>query len=63
MKRTFGLFYMITAYACTIMCMASVTYYVIFANKFANAFIMALAGFAVFMIAETFKNERRKGKL
>ena len=63
MKKAFGLFNMIACYACTIMCMVSVTYYVIFANEFANAFILSLAGFAMYMIARTLHGEWKSGKL
>ena len=63
MKKAFGLFNMIAAYICVLISMVSVTYYVIFANMFANAFIMSLAGFAMFMIARTLHNEWREGKL
>ena len=49
--KVFGLFNMFACYACTIMCMASFTYYVIFANEFGNAIITALAGGAMFIIA------------
>jgi hypothetical protein len=45
------------------MSIAGVTYYVAFEAMYANAFILSLAGFAMFMIAETLKKEWRKGKL
>ena len=63
MKKAFGLFNMVAAYICVLISMASVTYYVVFANMFANAFIMSLAGFAMFIIARTLHNEWRQGKL
>jgi hypothetical protein len=61
--KVFGLFNMFACYACTIMCMASFTYYVIFANEFGNAIITALAGGAMFIIARTLHTEWRQGKL
>lgn len=61
--KVFGLFNMVAAYICVIISMVSVTYYVIFANMFANAFIMSLAGFSMFMIARTLHHEYRQGKL
>lgn len=63
MKKAFALFNMVAAYICVLISMVSVTYYVIFANMFANAIIMSLAGFAMFMIARTLHNEWREGKL
>lgn len=63
MKKIFGLFNMWAAYMCVIISMVSVTYYVIFANMFANAFIMSLAGFGMYMVARTLHNEWRQGKL
>lgn len=63
MKKVFALFNMFAAYICVIISMVSVTYYVIFANMFANAFIMSLAGFSMFMIARTLHHEYRQGKL
>jgi len=61
--KTFGLINMVACYACTIMCIVSFTYNVIFANEFGNAIIMALAGGAMFIIAETLRKEWRQGKL
>ena len=63
MKKAFGLFNMIAAYICVLISMVSVTYYVIFANMFANAIILGLAGFAMYMIARTLHQEWRDGKL
>lgn len=63
MKKVFALFNMVACYACTIMCLTSVTYYVAFAGMYANAIILGLAGFAMFMIARTLHNEWRQGKL
>jgi hypothetical protein len=61
--KAFGLFNMFAAYVCTIICIVSVTYYVAFAGMYANAIILGLAGFAMFMIARTLHNEWRQGKL
>ena len=61
--KVFGLFNMVAAYVCTIICMVSFTYNVIFANEFGNAIITALVGGAMFIIAETLKKEWRQGKL
>lgn len=61
--KVFGLFNMVAAYICTIISIVSVTYYVAFAAMYANAFIMALAGFGMFMVARTLHNEWRQGKL
>jgi hypothetical protein len=63
MKKAFGLFNMFACYACTIMCIASVTYYVAISQQFANAFILSLAGFAMYMIARTLHGEWKSGKL
>jgi hypothetical protein len=61
--KTFALFNMVACYICTMMCVMSFTYNVIFVNEFGNALIMALAGGAMFFIAEALKNEWRQGKL
>ena len=61
--KVFGLFNMVAAYICTIISIVSVTYYVAFEAMYANAFILALAGFGMFMIARTLHNEWRHGKL
>jgi hypothetical protein len=61
--KTIGIFNMIAAYICSIISIAGVTYYVAFEAMYANAFILSLAGFAMFMIAETLKKEWRQGKL
>jgi hypothetical protein len=63
MKKAFGLFNMVACYMCTIISIVSVTYYVTISHQFANAFILALAGFGMFMIAKTLHNEWRQGKL
>ena len=60
--KTIGIFNMIATYVCSIISLVAVIYYVAL-QMFANAFLMSLAGFAMFMIAETLKNEWRKGKL
>ena len=60
--KTIGIFNMIAAYVCSIISVVAVTYYVAL-QMFANAFLLSLAGFAMFMIAETLKKEWRKGKL
>jgi len=61
--KVFGLFNMVAAYICTIISIVNVTYCVAFEAMYANAFIMSLAGFAMFMIARTLHNEWRQGKL
>lgn len=61
--KTFGLFNMVACYMCVIMCIVSVVFQVVFNQDYANAFIMSLAGFAMFMIARTLHNEWRQGKL
>ena len=61
--KVFGLFNMVACYACTIMCIVSVTYYVAISHQYANAFILALAGFGMFMIARTLHTEWRQGKM
>lgn len=61
--KVFGLFNMVAAYICTMIAIASVTYYIAFEAMYANAFIMSLAGFGMFMIARTLHDEWRHGKL
>ena len=61
--KTFALFNMVASYMCVIICVVTVVYSIAFTGEYANAFIMSLAGFAMFMIAETLKNEWRQGKL
>lgn len=61
--KVFGLFNMFASYACVVICIVSVTYYVAFTQQYANAVIMSLAGFAMFMIARTLHTEWRQGKL
>lgn len=61
--KVFGLFNMVACYMCVIMCIVSVTHCVAISHQYANAFILALAGFAMFMIARTLHNEWRQGKL
>ena len=61
--KAFGLFNMFACYACTIMCVCTVVHQIVFSQQYANAFIMSLAGFAMFMIARTLHNEWREGKL
>lgn len=61
MKRI-GIFNMIATYVCSVISVVAVIYYIAL-QMFANAFILSLAGFAMFMIAETLKGEWRKGKL
>ena len=60
--KTIGIFNMIAAYACSVISVGAVIYYIAL-QMFANAFILSLAGFAMFMIAETLKGEWRQGKL
>jgi hypothetical protein len=60
--KTIGIFNMIAAYLCSVISVGAVIYYIAL-QMFANAFILSLAGFAMFMIAETLKGEWRKGKL
>jgi hypothetical protein len=61
--KVFGLFNMVAAYACSIISVVTVTYNVAFSHEYGNALIMALAGGAMFIIAETLKKEWRQGKL
>jgi hypothetical protein len=61
--KVFGLFNMVAAYICTIICVVSVTYYVAITQQYANAYILAVAGFGMFMIARTLHNEWRHVKL
>lgn len=61
--KTFGLFNMVAAYVCAIISVVSVTYNVAFSHEYGNALIMAVAGGAMFFIAETLKKEWRRGKL
>jgi hypothetical protein len=63
MKKAFGLFNMVACYACTIICVVSVTYYVAVTQEYANAYILSLAGFGMFMIARTLHDEYKHGKL
>jgi hypothetical protein len=60
--KTIGIFNMIAAYLCSVISVGVVIYYIAL-QMFANAFMLSLAGFAMFMIAETLKGEWRKGKL
>ena len=61
--KAFGLFNMFACYACVVMCVVTVVHQIVFSQQYANAFIMSLAGFAMFMIARTLHNEWRQGKL
>lgn len=61
--KAFGLFNMFACYACTIMSVVSVVYHTVFSHEYANAIILGLGGFAMFMIARTLHNEWRQGKL
>ena len=61
--KVFALFNMVACYMCVIMSVVSVVYHVAFSHEYANAFILGLAGFAMFMIARTLHNEWREGKL
>ena len=61
--KVFALFNMVACYMCVIMSVVSVVYYVAFEAMYANAIILGLAGFAMFMIARTLHNEWRDGKL
>lgn len=61
--KVFALFNMVACYMCVIMSIAGVVYQVAFAQEYADAVIMSLAGFAMFMIARTLHNEWRQGKL
>jgi hypothetical protein len=61
--KVFGLFNMFACYACSIISVVTVTYNVAFSHEYGNALIMALAGGAMFIIAETLKKEWRQGKL
>jgi hypothetical protein len=63
MKKAFGLFNMVACYICTIICVVSVTYYVAITQQYANAYILSLAGFGMFMIARTLHDEYKHGKL
>lgn len=61
--KVFALFNMVACYMCVIMSIVSVVYHVAFSHEYANAIILALAGGAMFIIAEMLKKEWRQGKL
>lgn len=61
--KVFALFNMVACYMCVIMSVVSVVYHIAFSREYANAIILGLAGFAMFMIARTLHNEWRQGKL
>lgn len=61
--KVFGLFNMFACYACTVLCVCTTVHMIAFANEYVQAFFMALAGGAMFIIAETLKKEWRQGKL
>jgi hypothetical protein len=61
--KVFGLFNMFACYACVVMCFVAVVVQVAFTQQYAVAFMTALAGFVMFMIARTLHTEWRQGKL
>ena len=60
--KTIGIFNMIAAYLCSVISVGAVIYYIAL-QMFANAFILSLAGFAMYMIARTLHGEWKSGKL
>ena len=61
--KVFGLFNMFACYACTVLCVCTTVHMIAFANEYVQAFFMASAGGAMFIIARTLHNEWRQGKL
>jgi hypothetical protein len=61
--KVFGLFNMFACYACVVMCVVAVVVQVAFTQQYAVAFMTALAGFVMFIIARTLHTEWRQGKL
>jgi predicted histidine transporter YuiF (NhaC family) len=54
---------MFACYACVVMCVVAVVVQVAFTQQYAVAFMTALAGFVMFIIARTLHTEWRQGKL
>ena len=63
MTKAIGLFNMFMCYGATIMCVCTTVHMIAFASEYVQAFFMALAGGAMFIIAEMLKKEWREGKL